>query len=91
MPRSLSRGQFPFSSPPRRRGQRPDAWPKVLVQSFKRGDSAAIATTRAFLESSGAFDLVTLTRDDYVRTAHARAAFNLTMADALHIAAARAA
>jgi predicted nucleic acid-binding protein len=64
---------------------------EVLVQPFKRGDSAAVAAYRAFVETSGAFDLVGVGRDDFVRAAYYRAAFNLGMADALHIAAARAA
>jgi uncharacterized protein len=62
-----------------------------LAAPFRRGDSAAVAAYREFLEASGVFDLVSLARDGFARAAYYRARFNLGMADALHIACARGA
>lgn len=61
---------------------------EVLVSPFRNNDSALAATYREFIEDSGAFTLLPMHRELWIRASLYRAQFGLKTPDALHVASA---
>jgi predicted nucleic acid-binding protein len=61
---------------------------ETLVAPFRRNQPALASKYREFIESSGAFALIPVDRDIWVRASLYRAQFRLATPDAIHMASA---